>query len=107
MSPTVHTLRVATAWFQQPLFSLFSHLNFLLFKICGSSQSLTFGFLLLAAAVTLTDGNAPSPAIIFEVVQSHPLVFAFHAKPVRGNFHIYGIQFAGNKDPVVASFIFL
>ena len=98
---------MATAWFQQLVFSLFSRLNFLLFKICGSSQSLTFGFLFLVAVVTLTDGNAPSPAITFEVVQSHPLVFSFHAKPVRGNFHINGIQFTGNTDPAVASFIFL
>ena len=71
---------MATAWFQQPLFSLFSRLNFLLFKICDSSQSLTFGFFLLAATVALTDGHAPSPAITFE--------------------------FTGNADPVVASFIF-
>ena len=98
---------MATAWFQQPLFSLFSRLNFILFKICGSNQNLTFGFLLLAAAVTPIDGNAPFPAITFEVVQSHPLVFAFHAKPVGSDFHIYGIQFTGNTDPAVANFIFL
>ena len=62
-------------------------------KICGSNLSLAFDFLLLTAAVTPTNGNAPSPAIMFEVVQSHPLVFALHAKPVRSNFHIFGIQF--------------
>ena len=89
------------------MFSLFSRLNFLLFKICGGNQSLTFGFLLLAAAGAPTDGNAPFPTITFEVVQSHPLVFAFHAKPVRSTFHIYGIQFSGNTDPAVANFIFL
>ena len=72
---------MAAARFQQPLFSLFSQLNFLLFKICDNSQSLTVGFFLLAAAVALTDGHAPSPAIT--------------------------LDFTGNADPTVASFVFL
>ena len=72
---------MATAWFQQPLFSLFSQLNFILFKICDNNQSLTIGFFLLAAAVASTDGQAPSSAITFD--------------------------FTGNVDPTVASFVFL
>ena len=71
---------MAIAWFQQPLFSLLSQLNFLLFKICDNSQSLKVGFFLLAAAVSLTDGHAPFPAITFD--------------------------FTGNADPTVASFVF-
>ena len=58
-------LRMATTWFQQPLFSLFSQLNYLLFKICDNNQSLTVGFFLWAAAVVLTDGHAPFPTITF------------------------------------------
>ena len=57
---------MAATRFQQPLFSLFSQLNFLLFKICDNSQSLTVGFFLLAAVVALTDGHAPSPAITLD-----------------------------------------
>ena len=57
---------VATAWFQQPLISLFSHLNFLLFKNGDNSQSLIFGFSLWAVAVALTDKHAPSSAIPFD-----------------------------------------
>ena len=71
---------MATAWFQQPLFSLFSQLNFLLFEICDNSQSLTVGFFLWAAAVALTDEHAPSSAITFDIT--------------------------GNVDPTVASFVF-
>ena len=71
---------MATAWFQQPLFSLFSQLNFLLFKNGDNSQSLTVGFFLWAAAVALTDKHAPSSAITFDIT--------------------------GNVDPIVASFVF-
>ena len=71
---------MATAWFQQPLFLLFSQLNFLLFKICDNSQSLTVGLFLWAAAVALTDEHAPSLAITFDIT--------------------------GNVDPTVSSFVF-
>ena len=71
---------MATAWFQQPLFSLFSHLNFLLLKNGDNSHSLMVGFFLWAAAVALIDKHAPSSASTFDVT--------------------------GNVDPTVASFIF-
>ena len=71
---------MATAWFQQPLFSLFSQLNYLLFKVCDNSQSLTVGFFLWAAAVALTDGHAPFPAITFVIT--------------------------GNVNPTVTNFVF-
>ena len=58
---------MATSWFQQPLFSLFSHLNFLLFKNGDNSQSLIVGFFLWAAAVALTDKHAPYLAIPFDI----------------------------------------
>ena len=71
---------MATAWFQHPLFSLFSQLNYLLFKICDNSQSLTADFFLRAAAIALADGHDPSLAITFDIT--------------------------GNVDPTVASFVF-
>ena len=61
---------MATAWFQQPLFSLFSQLNFLLFKKGDNNQRLTVGFFLWAAAVALTAKHAPSSAITFDITGS-------------------------------------
>ena len=58
---------MATVWFQQPLFSLFSQLHFLLFKDGDNNQSLTDGFFLWAAAVELKDKHAPSSPNTFDI----------------------------------------
>ena len=67
---------MATALFQQPLFSLFSQLNFLLFKNGDNSQSLTVGFFLWAAAVELTYKHAPSSANTFDITGNVVLTVA-------------------------------
>ena len=68
---------MATAWFQQPLFSLFSGLHFLLFKkFSGNNQSLIVGLFLWAAAVALTDKHASSSAITFDITSNVVLTVA-------------------------------
>ena len=68
---------MATAWFQQPLFSLFSRLNFLLFKkFGGNNQSLIVGLFLWTAAVASTDKHASSSAITVDITGNVVLTMA-------------------------------
>ena len=67
---------MATVWFQQPLFLLFSQLHFLLFKNGDNSQSSIVGFFLCAVAVTLTDKHAPSSANTFDITGNVVLTVA-------------------------------